>query len=291
MPLRPLGATGLSVAPLVISGAGLLPPRAYEDARAAGCTHFFWEPRYATLERALRRERSAGVVAGTYEASERAIVADVERALRRLRRDAIDVFLLFWVRSPARIDADAFDVLDRLARAGKIRAFGFSTHDRDLACDALRRGDARPWDVVMIRHSAAHPGAEERLLPLARERGVGVLGFSALSYGRVLGAAVSAADAYGYALAQAGISACLSAPRTRAELEENLRVLSAPPLSLARQAELRAHGAIVREESRDFGRSIRRHPVGVLGEDAPEAGVAALGEWLDGEDALDPRFG
>lgn len=285
---RALGSTGQSVSALAISGAGLLPAHAYARALGAGCNLFFWEPRYDTLGRVLARERTAGVIAGTYEASERAIVADVERTLRRLRRDAIDVFLLFWARSPARLDAEAFDRLERLKRAGKIRAFGFSTHDRALACDAL----ARPWDVVMIRHSAAHPGAESHLLPLAQTRGVGVIGFSALSYGRVISGTVTASDAYRYALSQPGMSTCLSAPRTLAELDENLGVLRAPPLSEARQAELRAHGARIREESRDFGASIRRHPVGLSSLDGSDGqGAPDLSRWLDAEDALDPRFG
>ncbi len=281
--LRPLGATGIRVAPLVVSGAGMLPVRAYADAMHAGCNLFFWEPRYHTLGRMLARQRSAGVIAGSYEATERAITADVERYLRRLQREAIDVFLLFWARSPARVDAPLFEVLSRLKAQGKIRAFGFSTHDRDLACDALR---ARAWDVIMTRHSAVHPGAEDRLLPLAREKNAGVFAFSALSYGRVLGPNISAPDAYRYSLSQPGVSACLSAPRTTSELEENLGVLRAPPLSSERQSELRAHGKMVHAESRDFARSIRRHPISLA-----DANATDLGKWLDHEDVLDPRFG
>ncbi len=284
-PLRPLGATGVHVSALVVSGAGILPSRAYVDAMHAGCNMFFWEPRYHTLGRMLAREPGAGVIAGSYEATARAIVSDVERSLRRLRRDVLDVFLLFWARSPARVTGDSplYDVLSGLKQQGKLRAFGFSTHDRALACDALRE---RPWDVVMTRHSAVHPGAEDRVLPLAREKNTGILAFSTLSYGRALSPTISAPDAYRYSLSQAGVSACLSAPRTTSELEQNLTVLRAPPLPLERQAELRAHGKSVHEESQDFARSIRRHPIGLA-----DANASDLTKWLDHEDALDPRFG
>jgi aryl-alcohol dehydrogenase-like predicted oxidoreductase/HEAT repeat protein len=267
-PRRTLGATGLALAPLVVSGAGMLRVRAYADAMHAGCNYFFWEPRYHALGRMLARERDAAVICGTYEATERSIVSDVERSLRRLRRDVLDVFLLFWARSPARVDAPLFDVLSRLKDRGMIRAFGFSTHDRALACDAI---NARSWDVVMTRHSAVHPGAEDRLFPLAREKNVGVLAFSALSYGRILSDTITAVDAYSYSLSQPSVAACLSAPRTTRELEENLAALDARALSPARQDALRAHGKIIHAESRDFARSIRRHPI-------------ALGEWLDREE-------
>ncbi len=282
-PLRPLGKSGLQVPALVVSGAGMLPPRAYVDAMRAGCNMFFWEPRYHGLGRMLARHRDARVVAGTYHATERAIVSDVERSLRRLRRDVLDVFLLFWVRSHDRVSAESFEVLSRLKQQGKIRAFGFSTHDRDIACDAIT---AREWDVVMTRHSLVHPGAESRFFPLARDKNVGVLGFSALSYSRALAPTVTAPDAYRYSLSQSGVSACLSAPRNARDLTENLSVLRASPLSAERQRELRDHGALVHQESADFARSIRRHPIGLS-----DANAFELEKWLHHEDSLDPQFG
>ena len=151
---RPLGATGMELPALAVSGVGNLATDAYAEALDAGCNAFFWEPRYHALGRMLSRKREARIIAGTYHASERAIVSDVERSLRRLRRDALDVFLLFWVRSAARVDDETFGVLSRLKEQGKVRAIGFSTHHRDLACDAIR---VRPWDVVMTRYKRRAP--------------------------------------------------------------------------------------------------------------------------------------
>ena len=274
VPKRPLGKTGIDVPALIVSGAGLLRTGDYAAAMRAGCTHFFWEPRYHTLGRMLSRQRDAHVVCGTYEASERAIVADVDRYLRRLRRDTLDVFLLYWVRSPARVDASRFEILSRLHEQGKIRAFGFSTHDREIACDAIEQND---WHVVMTRHSLVHPGAEKRVFPLAAKKNVGAFAFSSVSYGRALSPTITASDAYRYSLSQPGVSAVLTAPRTSRELEDNLSVLTASPLEESRQAELRAHGRIVHEESADFARSIRRHPIA----------LSDVTNWLDHEDLRD----
>lgn len=258
VPHASLGASGVRTARLVVSGAFELRPGSYHVAREAGVDTFFWEPTYGGLTRFLRGQRAgAQVVTGTYHAEAAAIRADVDSALRRLRRDTLDVFLLFWARSPARLEAEAFEELARLRRAGKVRAIGFSTHDRALAGAALT---SHPWDVVMTRHSAAHPGLEDELLPLARARGVGVLTFSALCYGRMVAGpnAPSAADCYRYSLAQPGVSACLSAPRRHRELLENLEVVARPELSEVSMAALRQHGAGVRIENQRFGELIRR---------------------------------
>jgi aryl-alcohol dehydrogenase-like predicted oxidoreductase len=271
---RPLGHGGPEVAPLAVSGVYQLAPGALARAAEAGVNLFFWEPRHTNLTRFLRgrRQRDLHVVAGTFNAHRAGIEHDLELALRRLGRDRIDVFLLFWARSAARLSRESFELLQRLKAAGKIGAAGFSTHDRALAAAALEQ---HPWDVVMIRHSAAHPGAEDQLLPLAQEKGVGVLTFSALCYGRLLkrvegersislgGDPPTAADCYRYSLSQPGVTACISAPRRFRELAQNLEVLEAPTLDVAAAARLREHGAHVHRENRRFDRLLRRGEAGL----------------------------
>jgi HEAT repeat protein/diketogulonate reductase-like aldo/keto reductase len=298
---RPLGSTGIAIAPLAISGVGGLSPAALRQAHAAGVDLFFWEPHHAALTRFLRESprRRAGlaIAAGSYHASPAAIEADVDTALRRLRTDHLDVFLLFWVRSPARLSQQAFACLERLKAAGKIRAAGFSTHHRDIACEAI---STAAWDVVMVRHSAAHPGAEDAFLPLAATRGVGVLTFSALCYGRLLEASPgadgpdgcagrappSAADCYRYSLSQPGVTACISAPQRYRELVENVAVLDAPMLGPEALEELRAHGRRVHARSRDFNELVRRVPAVAAGAETEKAEQADQADQADQIQAL-----
>ena len=264
---RALGKSGIEVAPLALSGVFDLPVWALERAHRAGVDLFFWEPRHAALTRFVRasraRRQGLHIATGTFHASPAAIESDVETALRRLRTDHIDIFLLFWARSEARLSDQAYQCLDRLKAAGKVRAIGFSTHDRGLCAQAL---GAHSWDVAMIRHNAAHRGAEDEILPIARQRQVGVLTFSALCYGRMLRAMPggarppSAADCYRYSLSQDGVSACISAPRRYRELIHNLEVLGSPTLGSAAVAALRAHGREVYERNRDFNVLVRREP-------------------------------
>ncbi len=248
---------GFQIAPLAISGAFELAASSYAHAYDRGANAFFWEPAYEELTRFLRTKRRAHAIAGSYHADAASIELDVDRALRKLRRDALDVFLLFWSRSSARVDAAAFAMMAKLRASGKVRAVGFSTHHRDLAREAI---EASPWDAVMIRHSAAHPGIEAELLPVARARGTAILTFSALCYGRMVSGtnAPSAAACYRYALAQPGVTACISAPRRHEELVENLTVLAAPPLTVDELAGLRAHGIGVRAENHRFNTLMRQ---------------------------------
>jgi diketogulonate reductase-like aldo/keto reductase len=282
--VRALGRTGMAISPLVLSGANEPTVASLFGALNAGCNAFFWEQRYRNLTTFLRSAAERGhrphVICGTYHATERAIRADVRRTLRRLRRKTLDVFLVFWTRSAARLEGEVVAALERLKGEGLVRAIGFSTHDRELALEAIER-EGSPWDVVMVRHSAAHPGAEDRLFRTAAAHGVGVLGFSATNYGRLLRrlpdsptAPATAADCYRYSLAQPGVTACVSAPRGGRELVENLAVVAEPTLDPARLETLRRHGRAVRSESLDFAGHIRRFPA------QPEAMEAAL-------DALD----
>ncbi|GEN05631.1 Predicted oxidoreductase [Myxococcus fulvus] len=269
---RPLGRTGLSVSPLVLSGAHLTTREPFFEARDAGIDAFFWEPRYAALTQFLRggrntREQSV-IIAGTYHSGAAAIRRDVESALRRLRTTWLDVFLLFWVRAPERLSDENHAVLEQLRAEGKLRAFGFSTHLRDLAREALDRHD---WPVVMTRHSAAHPGAESTFLPEAQRRGTGVLTFTTTCYGRLLKPVPgepqdtplpTAVDCYRYSLSQPGVSASLTAPRNRRELLHNLDVLSRPSMEPDALGAMRAHGERVRAQGRLLDSLVRRAPGG-----------------------------
>jgi aryl-alcohol dehydrogenase-like predicted oxidoreductase len=283
---RAFGRAGFDVAPLAISGAYDVSAGGLAQAFDAGVNLYFWEPGYEVLAKFLRvrrRRDQVRVVTGTYHADAASIRSDVHRALRKLRRETLDAFLLFWTRSPARIDAEAYGVLDELRREGKIRAVGFSTHHRELARTAI---EEQPWDVVMIRHSAAHPGIESALLPAARERKTAILTFSALCYGRMVSGAnaPSATECYRYSLSQPGVTAVISAPRRYRELVENLDVLAQPTLTEERIAQLREHGMHVHAESARFNALVRQPT-----RDAAAAAREMLAQELPPEGQTAPR--
>ena len=103
---------------------------------------------------------------------------------------------------------------------------------------------------------------EEQVLPRAAERGATVLTFNNTCYGRLLTGhdnlpAPSAADCYRYSLAQPGVTACLTAPATLEELDENLAALRDPDLPAERRAVLLARGERVYQDDTVFRRCVR----------------------------------
>jgi hypothetical protein len=70
--------------------------------------------------------------------------------------------------------------------------------------------------------------------------------------------APSPADCYRYSLSQPGVVGCISAPRRRHELLENLAALRTPILDDAQLAALRAHGVGVRAENQRFNTLMRQ---------------------------------
>jgi HEAT repeat protein len=260
---RALGTSDCQIAPLGISGHYGLPVEGFVRAVEAGVNLLFWEPNYQTLTdfmgRLAPRDRSTlHFIAGTFEADGSRIERDAERVLRTLKIERLTIFLLFWVQSWQRVSPDVREALDRLKASGKIAAFGLSTHSRPLAIEALQAG----WDPVMVRHSAAHRGAEEAVLPRAAELGRSIITFNNTCYGRLLRPhsgqkPPSAADCYRYCLAQPGVTMCLSAPATLDQLDENLTSLREPELSEERRQRLRAFGDLVYQEDVVFRKLVR----------------------------------
>jgi HEAT repeat protein len=260
---RPITPRGMLVAPLGLSGHYGLPMDGFARALEAGVNLLFWEPGYLTLTRFAARlsaaeRRSLFFLSGTFEADGKRIRRDVERALRHLGIDQLAIFLIFWVQSWSRLTPDVHETLLRLQEEGKVASFGFSTHSRPLAVEALRQG----FNPVMVRHSAAHRGAEKEVFPDAARLGVPLLTFSSTCYGRLLQprpglTPPTAADCYRYSLEQPSVSACFCAPATLEQLAENLDVLRDPTLPEDRRGILLAQGASLYEDERVFRHLIR----------------------------------
>jgi HEAT repeat protein len=262
-PARSLGPQQLAVAPLGISGHYGLPVLGFGRAYEAGVNLMFWEPNYRTMTEFYARvgpsvRGAIHLLAGTFEADGRRIRRDAENVLRSLNIDRIAIFLLFWVQSWQRVTPDVHEALEQLHAEGKIATFGLSTHSRSLAVEALETG----WHPVMVRHSAAHRGAEEEVFPLAAQRGASLITFSNTCYGRLLQpqggmAPPTAADCYRYALMQPGVRACLSAPASLAQLEDNLAALRDPVLPQERRNYLLSFGQRLYEEETVFRKCVR----------------------------------
>ena len=114
-----------------------------------------------------------------------ALAHAVQQSCQRLRREALDVFLLM---NPPVEDLDRWKVwetLDALKRAGKIKLGGVSVAEPSDGVWLLRQ--RLPVDVLEVAYSVFYQGARAELLPLARKRGVGILAREPLANGFLSG--------------------------------------------------------------------------------------------------------
>jgi aryl-alcohol dehydrogenase-like predicted oxidoreductase len=121
---------------------------------------------------------------------DRPVAPQIEQSLQRLARARVDLFVLHGVKSPEQWRAltakgGTWDELVACRAAGKCRFIGISAHHPDALDAAL---EARACDVVMFPIGPfVDARYVERVLPKARELGVGSVCFKTFGAGKLLG--------------------------------------------------------------------------------------------------------
>lgn len=118
-----------------------------------------------------------------------AILREVERSLRRLNTDRIDVYLLHNFDALTPLE-EQFRALDDLVRSGKIRYVGVCNYQAWQVCRALwtqERIGAAPLITVQNPYSLMNRQLESEMFPLVRALGVGIMAYAPLATGLLSG--------------------------------------------------------------------------------------------------------
>jgi aryl-alcohol dehydrogenase-like predicted oxidoreductase len=118
------------------------------------------------------------------------ILREVERSLRRLGTDRIDVYLLHAYDAETPLE-EQLRALDDLVRAGKVRYVGVCNYQAWQVCRALwlqERMGASPLITAQNPYSLLNRAVETELFPLARDLGVGIMAYAPLGTGLLSGA-------------------------------------------------------------------------------------------------------
>lgn len=107
----------------------------------------------------------------------------VERSLRRLGRDAIQVYLLHNPAPETLWNGEAAETLQALKKEGKIEHWGVAAGDEDVARAAIDKGA----EVIELAYNLLHPIDLHRLSGDLMVSGCGVLARSVLGHGLLHG--------------------------------------------------------------------------------------------------------
>ena len=153
------------------------------------------------LGRALRGTRDDVVITSKVDqpigpgpndrgASRYHIMREVERSLRRLATDRIDVYLLHVYDAATPLD-EQFRALDDLVRQGKIRYVGVCNYQAWQICQALHvqeRINASRLIAAQNPYSLLNRELERELFPFVRDSRVGIMAYAPLAIGLLGGA-------------------------------------------------------------------------------------------------------
>ena len=260
-----LGRTGIEVHRLGLSASYLPGRAAVHRAADAGMNYFFCYGFDFQMIRALReilkKDRERYVVAtGPYNLlwGHTDVRRTLEKRLRQLGTDYVDVFLFLGVMKPKDLPEKVLDDLRRLREERRVRAIGLSTHDRKLAGRLAADGAV---DVLMVRYNAAHRGAEEDIFPHLGAHDPGVVAYTATRWTALLRRprgwpmeerVATAGECYRFVLSSPHVDVCLTAPRSVRELDESLAALERGPLDPGERAFMERFGDAVHAQRRWF---------------------------------------
>lgn len=235
-------------------------PRCVRRSFAGGINYFFFygPGNTAFLEElaALVPRKREQIIVATGSGSRRIVGL---RAARRklavlLGIGVIDVFFIEYVHPGDNPDVifgknGVLEELQQWKESGLVRYVGATAHDRSLA---MRLAVDPRVDVLMHRFNMAHRKAAHEVFPAAAKARTPIVAFTATRWGTLLesyadwpGPPPTAADCYRFCLAQPSVQLVLTAPRSLAELKENLVVLESPPMSKRERDQWQRFGDLV----------------------------------------------
>jgi aryl-alcohol dehydrogenase-like predicted oxidoreductase len=261
-----LGGTDVAVSPLTLAswsfagrrgplGGTLAPEDIERSFYELGVRSFFVTPKMSAMAEGVRRLIRAGhrdeltiiTVAGLPTAGR--VLAFWRRCARAFGTDRIDAFLMGWVQGAWYLRPRVWDAMRVLKESGRVRALGYSIHNRPLAARLANQLEPHP-DVLMIRYNAAHRGAEDEVFERLPDTQPGVIAYTATRWGELLQprhdlgfeAGMTAPECYRFVLNHPAVNTVLCGARKMEEVEQDVTGIREGPLTDERMAEVLRFG-------------------------------------------------
>jgi aryl-alcohol dehydrogenase-like predicted oxidoreductase len=257
------GSTGLAVSRLAVASSYGVGEADVRRAFDRGINFLFWGSRrragFGRAIKSIARTRREDMVLAIQSYSRVAwmVRPSVEIAMRRAGVEQVDLLVLAWWH-----DSPAEKILDaalELQRTGKVKHVLVSSHHRPTFQRVVK--DPR-FGGVMLRYSAAHPGAEHEVFPYLDALGdaeakPGVVSFTATRWGKLLDPTLTpkdeatprASDCYRFALSNPYVHSTLIGPRDGRELDEAMTALDRGAMTEDELAWMKRVGVAVRRDA------------------------------------------
>lgn len=262
IPKRVFGKTGERLT-IIGQAGGRFPLCTFEDAKAItrrayelGINYFdtariYWngksEEVYGEVLPPFRK--NIFLTTKSPERSRQGAQADLEKSLRALKTDYVDLWQIHQVGSMDEVHqifapGGAIEAFEAAKKAGKCRFIGFTGHhDPDVHLAMLKNYDK--YDTILMPLHAADPSYlsfEKNVLPVAIGRGMGIQGMKSTANAKLL-QSMHLKDCLSYTLSLP-IHCLALGCTTVGQLEDDVRIAQQfKPLSEAQMAQLREKAA------------------------------------------------
>ncbi len=239
-----LGRSGLPVSKLGLGSSFKAPTSAYREAFEHGVNYFYWgSVRRSAMRRALAeisadRRDELVVVLQSYSRVGRLLELFVERGLRDLGMERVEVLLLGWHNNVP--SQRVLDAARELKEKGRIGCIAISTHHRRLLPTLIDDDDYSIWHV---RYNAVHRGAEREVFPSLEGRETsqrpGMVTYTTTRWGDLCNPSKmppgertpTGTDCYRFSISNASVDLCLAGPDDPEQMKQALEALELGPMS------------------------------------------------------------
>ncbi|GAA6622426.1 aldo/keto reductase [Scytonema sp. NUACC26] len=247
MPERVLGRTGVSVPVFGLGGASAKSPLSkegkekeaiaiVEKALELGIRYFDTAASYGSSEvylgKVLPPHRSKIFLASkTYEKDRDGVWRELERSLKRLKTDYLDLWQLHSVAFPEQLKtifgkSGGIQALEEAQQQKLVRFVGITGHrEPDVMLEALRRYSFHTALIPVNAVEKHHPRPYfPTILSETQKQNIGVIAMKVPAYGKLFqaGGLTSMLQAMSYTLSQPGVHCCIISADNVRQLEDNV---------------------------------------------------------------------
>ena len=201
---RRLGSTGIEVFPIAFGG---IPIQRVEEEEAVKIikraielgidfidTARAYSDSEAKIGKGLKGVNKRVYIASKSQAKDKeTILKDIETSLNQLGVNRIDIYQLHGVNDKTAFDkvmatGGALEGLKEAKERGLIEHIGVSTHSLDFAEKLMETGE---FEVIQIAYNFIETDCEKKILKMAQERGIGVIGMKPFGGGVIENAKIA----------------------------------------------------------------------------------------------------